>query len=170
MHYACRSLEGPFCGDNPWHKVGPYALPPRIPHWLRPPTEPASALLLTISWLCFLSNWPDATIFFLMAHSLAPYSTGTANCGTWPLSMTLTRSVKADRKRDPASAEPWATNERSWPGRRPSGPPEAPAWKDKIPFRTSSSEATAGTTGPSVGSGRLRFSVAEGCFSFKALA
>ena len=109
--------------------------------------------------------------FFLMAHSLAPYSTGTANCGTSLLSMTLTRSVKADRKRDPASAEPWATNERRWPRRRPSGPPEAPAWKDKIPFQTSSSsELTAGTTDPSGGSGRLRFSGSEGCFSFKALS
>ena len=96
--------------------------------------------------------------FFLMAHSLAPYSNGTTNCETSPLSMTLTRSVKADRRRDPASSEPWATNERRWPGRRPSGPSEAPAWKDKIPFQTSSSEATAGTTDPSGGSGRLRFS------------
>ena len=105
-----------------------------------------------------------------MAHSLAPYSIGTANCGTSPLSMTLTRSVKADRRRDPASAEPWATSERRWPGQSPSGPLEAPAWKDKIPFRTSSSKATAGTTDPSGGSGRLKFSGAEGCFSFKALS
>ena len=116
------------------------------------------------------SNWPKATIFFPNgAFKLAPYSTGTANCGTSPLSMMLTRSVKADRRRDPASAEPWATNERRWPGLKPSGPPEAPAWKDKIPFRTSSSEATAGTTDPSGGSGRLRFSGAEECFSFEAL-
>ena len=49
-------------------------------------------------------------------------------------------------------------------------PPEAPAWKDKIPFRTSSSEATAGTTDPSGGPGKLRFSGAEGCFSFKGLS
>ena len=87
--------------------------------------------------------------FFLRPHSLALYSIGTANCGTSPLSMTLTRSVKADRRHDPASAEPWATNERRWPGWRPSGPPEASAWKDKIPFRTSSSK------NPSGGSGRL---------------
>ena len=93
---------------------------------------------------------------------------GTANCGTSPLSMTFTRSVKADRRRDPVSAEPWATNERRWPGRRPSGPPEAPARKYKIAFLTSSSVATARTTDPSGGSGRLRFSGAEGCFSFKA--
>ena len=51
--------------------------------------------------------------FFLMAHSFAPESTGTSNCGTSPLSMTFTRSVKVDRRRDPASAEPWATNDRS---------------------------------------------------------
>ena len=93
----------------------------------------------------------------------------TANCGTSPLSMTFTRSVKADRRRDPASAEPWATKERRCPGRRPSGPPEAPARKDKIAFLTSSSVATAGTTDPSGGSGRPKFSGAEGCFSFKAL-
>ena len=83
--------------------------------------------------------------------------------------MTFTRSVKVDRRRDSASAEPWATNDRRWPGRRPSGPPEAPARKDMIAFLTSSSVATAGTTDPSGGSGRLRFSGAEGCFSFKAL-
>ena len=39
---------------------------------------------------------------FQMAHSLAPYSIGTANSGTSPISMTLNRSVKADRRRDPA--------------------------------------------------------------------
>ena len=105
-----------------------------------------------------------------MAHTFALHSTGSANCGTLPLSMTLIRSVKADRRRDPASTELWAINERRWSGWRPSGPPEAPARKDKIPFRTSSSEATAGTTDPSAGSGRLRFSGAEGCFSFKALS
>ena len=93
----------------------------------------------------------------------------TANCGTLPLSMTFTRSVKADRRHDPASAEPLATNERRWPGQRPSGPPEAPARKDMIAFLTSSPVVTAGTTDPSGGSGRLRFSGAEGCFSFKAL-
>ena len=94
---------------------------------------------------------------------------GTANYGTSPLSMTFTRSIKADRRRDPASAEPWATYERRWPGRRPSGPPEAPARKDMIAFLRSSSVATAGKTDPSGGSGRLRFSGAEGCLSFKAL-
>ena len=93
----------------------------------------------------------------------------TANCVTSPLSMTFTRSFKADRRRDPASAEPWATNERRWPGQRPSGLPEAPARKDMIAFLTSSSVATAGTTDPSDGSGRLRFSGAEMCFSYKAL-
>ena len=82
--------------------------------------------------------------------------------------MTFTRSVKVDRRRDPASAEPWATNDRRWPGRKPSGQPEAPVRKDMIAFLTSSSVATAGTTDPSGGSGRLRFSGAEGCFSFKA--
>ena len=94
---------------------------------------------------------------------------GTANCGTLPFSMTFTRSVKADRRRDPVSAEPWATNEWRWPGRRPSGPPEAPARKDKIAFPTYSSVATAGTTDPSGESGSPRFFGAEGCFSFKAL-
>ena len=94
---------------------------------------------------------------------------GTANCGITPLSMTFTRLVKADRRRDPASAEPCFTNERIWPGRRPSGPPEAPARKDKIAFLIPSSVATAGTTDPSGGLGRLRFSGAEGCFSFNAL-
>ena len=60
--------------------------------------------------------------------------------------MTFTSSVETDRRRDPASADPWATNERRWPGRRPSGAPEAPARKDMIAFLTSSSVATAGTT------------------------
>ena len=62
-----RRSQGPFCGDNSWHNVWLHALPPRIPHWLRPPTRPASALrepgrlalssiLLTISWTCFLQQ------------------------------------------------------------------------------------------------------------------
>ena len=72
--------------------------------------------------------------FFLMAHSLALHSIGTANCGTSPLSMTLTRSVKANRRHDPASAEPWATNERRWPGWRPSGPPELQHEKTRFLF------------------------------------
>ena len=92
------------------------------------------------------------------------------NCGTSPLSMTFTRPVKGDRRRDLASAEQWAIDERRWLRQRPSGQPEAPARKDTIPFRTYSSVATAETTVPSGGSGRLRFSGAEGCFSFKALS
>ena len=180
MHYACQTSEGPFCGDN---NVGPHALPLCSPHWLRHPTRPASALLwesgqlalspllLTISWMCFLQQLagchqgPPSS--FLRAHSLAPYSTGTANWGTSPLSMTLTRSVKADG--NARSYFRWtmghqrtkvARAEVIWPTRSSSM---------KIPFRTSSSEATAGTTDPSGGLGRLRFSGAEGCFSFKTL-
>ena len=80
---------------------------------------------------------------------MAQQQMGTANCGTSHLSMALTMSVKADRRRDPAFTEPWATNERRWPERRPSGPPEAPTWKNTIPFRASSSMATTGTTNPS---------------------
>ena len=94
---------------------------------------------------------------------------GTANCGTSPLSMTFTRSVKVNRRRDPASAEPWATNERRWPGRRPSAPPEAPARKRHDFLSNIFLRGNAGTTNPSGGSGRLRFSGAEGGFSFKAL-
>ena len=93
---------------------------------------------------------------------------GTENCGTSPLSMTFTRSVKVDIRRYPASAEPWATNERKRPGRRPSGLPEAPGRKDMTVFLTSSSVTTAGTTDPSGGSGRVRISGTKGCFSFKA--
>ena len=88
----------------------------------------------------------------------------TANCGTSPLSMTLTKSFKADGRRDTASGE------RRWPGRRPSGPPNPLAWNYMIPLRTSSSEATAGTTDPSGGSEGKGFLGAEGCFYFKALS
>ena len=65
--------------------------------------------------------------FFLMPHFLAPKRMGAANCGTSYFIMTLTRSIDADRWRDPVSAESWATSEQRWPGQRPSGPREAQA-------------------------------------------
>ena len=79
------------------------------------------------------------------------------NCGTVSLSITVTRSVNEDRRSDLISAKQWATRERKWPGRLPSGPPEAPAWKDNISLQTSPPVVTARNTDPSGGLGRLSF-------------
>ena len=58
MHYACRSSEGHFCGDNPWHNVGRMRCRLESPHWLRPQLERSQ--LFSES----LDDWPWAHFYW----------------------------------------------------------------------------------------------------------
>ena len=104
-----------------------------------------------------------------MAHSLAPYSIGTAKYGTSPLSMTLTRSVKAEKS---AILLRWtmvhqwkkvARAETIWPTRSSS-------MKRQDSFSNMLFRGDCRNYRPISWFGRLRFSGAEGCFSSKALS
>ena len=154
---------------------------PRIRHWLRPPIGLALKLfskspddwpLAHFHWQSLNCdsnrNWLYATIFFLKWH--IHWRCRVLELQTVELHLSAWRWPVRLKRIEGSILPPWATNERRWPGRRPSGPPEATAWKDFISFRIYSYVVTAGTTDPSDGSGKLRFSEAEGCFSFKAVS